>query len=165
MRLLTILASKTRWIGIGFTPFYLLHGYEAGMPTDFQDETASRYARNLRKQWMDARNIAKESIEIAQAKAKERYDKRRSIIEFKEGDWVLIRDMARKIGVCEKLRPLFIGPFQVKKQIGENVYEIIKENGNTDLISIERMVKYNNEKEARKSKRKIQHPKRFDDFI
>ncbi|ODM88578.1 Transposon Ty3-G Gag-Pol polyprotein [Orchesella cincta] len=97
-----------------FSPFFLLHGYDCRLPSHISyscNETP--LLSEINERFLIAREFAQQAILANQEKMAERYDARRKDTEFKVGDKVLVRRMARTKGIPQKLQSVYIGPFTV----------------------------------------------------
>jgi hypothetical protein len=121
----------------GFTPFFLVHGAEAILPTDLEyrsprvqgyDEGANQRAREDSLDQLDeARTVAlmhsasyQQSLRRYQARKVWRRD-------FSEGDLVLrLRQDNRGL---HKLSPPWEGPYVVVKVLKPSMYKLANENG------------------------------------
>lgn len=129
----------------GYSPFFLLHGYEADLAIDATLNTSyneSQFSFEHIRYAQEARRIANEVVAIGQQKAKERFDKARNHVEFKNGDLVYLRTPNRKVGRTEKLLPAYAGPYIVIRQTADNNYEICNSSGKSDIVNVERMKLY-----------------------
>jgi hypothetical protein len=72
--------------------------------------------------WLQARV----NTEHAQGAQKRQHDKRRRMVSFKEGDYVLLstRNAGRSTVQCTKFLPKFIGPYKVLQRIGDVAYRL-----------------------------------------
>ena len=119
----------------GYTPFFLLHGWEARMPLDWETNKpyAKKYAdvedyRADMARGLDiARDLARDNIEKAQHK-NQLYSKHKRFVTFEVGDPVYVRNMHRSDeakAISKKLLPLWEGPFEVMERVGEATYRLI----------------------------------------
>ena len=72
--------------------------------------------------------VVQEKMKTAQSRQKSYHDKRRTSLEFKEGDHVFMR-LVPTTGIgrvlkTRKLTPRFIGPYLVLKRVGPVAYQI-----------------------------------------
>ena len=153
----------------GFSPHYLLFGYEARLPVDTNICINEPALNSTREQLQKERELAKEAIQISQIKAKELFDKKRSQTkELKPGAKVMIRNMARQVGKSDKLLEKFKGPFTILGRVADNVYKIQTSNNHEDLVSAERLAEYHERtttEERPRERRKTKPPVRFKDYV
>ena len=102
----------------GQTPFYLLHGFHARTPLDLYNPTAveeTPAAKQFVKQMLDGHQAAKAAMEQASKRQKEQYDRKRTAVSFKRGDWVLLSARNYRFqGRTDKLSQQFLGPYKIK---------------------------------------------------
>lgn len=101
-----------------FTPFYLLHRYEAQLPIDnvlkLHDDlpvTAKSYARKVLEKLVLAREDARHNAKQAQTRQMWNYNRKRKDSPFKEGDQVWIFSPYVKRGRSRKFMHKWHGPF------------------------------------------------------
>jgi hypothetical protein len=122
-------------VSTGYTPFYLLHGWEARMPLDWETNKpyAKKYAdvedyRADMARGLDiARDLARDNIEKAQHK-NQLYSKHKRFTTFAVGDPVYVRNMHRSDeakAISKKLLPLWEGPFEVMERVGQATYRLV----------------------------------------
>jgi len=117
----------------GYTPFFLVYGSEAIIPTDieFDSPRVSLYtekdAKEAREDGVDlleeARELALSRTAIYQQKLRHYHSKRIRPLSFREGDLVL-RRIQRTAGQ-HKLSSPWEGPFIVSKALHNNAYYLI----------------------------------------
>lgn len=113
-------------ISTGYSPFFLLFGYEANLPSDLtyiQKETDKNLLENLH-----ILNQVREEIPtiIAKAQSRQKYyfDLTKQHLELKTGDEVLISTPKDHTKPYNKFTPQYTGPFSVIKKINDLTYEI-----------------------------------------
>ncbi|KAK6122008.1 hypothetical protein DH2020_044246 [Rehmannia glutinosa] len=83
---------------------------------------------DLVQEAMEKVKLIKERIRTAQSRQKSYADKRRKDLEFEAGDEVFLRLSPRKgvvrFGKKGKLRPRYIGPFEILDRIGDVAYRL-----------------------------------------
>jgi hypothetical protein len=120
----------------GFTPFYLVHGYEARLPkllntTSRKDQII--FEKDYAKEFIDAiqarRQMARNAILLAQQDSAFYYNKTCSFIELNVGDFVWIN--AKELELTgdykapgSKLRFLREGPYKIIEKISPIVFKI-----------------------------------------
>lgn len=105
----------------GEKPSFLLFGFdcrsptEAALlpPTEAQQTDLSDYRQELVLSLSSAREMATKSIRKAQRRYKTQYDKRSSTIDYKVGDWVLVRFPQDETGAQRKLSRPWHGPYRI----------------------------------------------------
>lgn len=133
---------------LGYSPFYLLHGFH---PMSYLDiailpvsPTGTERAEVL-KNLLEIRNSLPEILKNAQLQQKEQFDKKIKPLQFKEGDKVLIQYPQAQPDTCTKLNNPYRGPFNVVKQINPQNVEVItnrKGKPSPEIIHIRRLKKY-----------------------
>ena len=123
--------NNSKQVSTGFTPHYLNFGQEMRLPLDgaipsssssSNPESADRIGR-LHSDLV----MAKSKITIAQERQRKYADQHRRDVKFNVGDKVLMStDHLRVIGDnrSPKLHSKYIGPFKVKRVVGDNAYEL-----------------------------------------
>ena len=132
------------------TPFELMFNRKATLPIDVNlrersiDEIAGDYEEfdepDL-EQITDKRNKllseAKTNIMIAQQKQKIAYDKKHAKPElFAAGQLVLKKDFRRRKRKGGKLDFRYVGPFEIKRKLGNGVFELANCNGGDERIRV-----------------------------
>lgn len=132
------------------TPFFLLYGREARLPSEItlgQNLTQDREAEEILRRIRDCRENVKKIIKDSQEKQKGRYDKRHRHVEYSVGDRVMVWTPTRKKGKSTKLLHRWHGPYEVTKKLSEVNYEVkIVPRGNKmayyDTIHVARLKPY-----------------------
>ena len=114
----------------GYSPFFLVHGYEPRLPMDVQFATPrplvdvqsfpEERRRGLEKAFEDVRRASKR----AASESAKRYDKATRHIAYQEGDKVWIRDHTAAVGGKPKLGLPYKGPGTVIRAVGERGKEV-----------------------------------------
>lgn len=132
-----------------FSPFFLLHGYEARLPSEVNSSTigcdnAEDYAQMVESLLVEKRKLASQNIHHSQTADKIRYDAKHRPTIYQPGDKVMVFTPRRKVGRSEKLLHFFYGPYTVIERSGLNVYRVKDDNppGKIDLVHISRMKPY-----------------------
>ena len=118
-----------------YTPFFLLHGWEARMPLDWETNkpysrkyaNAEDYRADMAKGLDLARELARDNIEKAQH-TNQIYSKHKRFTTFEVGDPVYVRNMHRSDearAISKKLLPLWEGPYEVLERIGAATYRLV----------------------------------------
>ena len=107
-----------------FSPFFLMHGREARLPTEVQhaampDDSSSPNVASvidrLQKVKEEIFPQAKKNIDKSQKKQKEHYLKRKGLYKpsFKAGDMVLRLNMVKRTTKGHKMEDTWLGPYKV----------------------------------------------------
>jgi len=102
----------------GYTPFELVYGHLAEIPTALKKPPKptynyENYAEELKEKIRATNQIARENIREEKQKSKKHYDKSTKEIEFKIGDQVLIYDETLRRGRSKKLDAKWKGPYVI----------------------------------------------------
>ncbi|GJW46408.1 RNA-directed DNA polymerase [Tanacetum coccineum] len=114
----------------GKTPFEVVNGSNPITPIELTPLTTQKYLSSAgddyAQQIQKLHEQVRERIEKQNTKYKERVNKRRKQVIFKEGDLVWIRLGKERFpaGRFGKLQPRADGPFRVLKRINDNAYKI-----------------------------------------
>ena len=121
----------------GYTPHYLLTGTEMRLPDIFhspkvpwpRDDFEKDDTGNFIDEMIIHRQMAQESLLIAQNAVQNAQNKHRIPFEFKEGDKVLINPHSIELSgdwqaKGKKLEPRYEGPFEISEVIGPLTYRI-----------------------------------------
>ncbi|KAN0052891.1 hypothetical protein ACTA71_012371 [Dictyostelium dimigraforme] len=112
------------------SPYGIIFGYESRMPININTQYNVQYS--------EANNMVDAQINQAI-----QYNKTREDIEYKEGDWVLIKREKLntiKVNIDDQLKllPRYCGPFKVVKKEQKNGYSVLNrsiKNGDTSIPS------------------------------
>lgn len=130
----------------GESPFYLMTGRTPITPEDVSMgvKTDAERLPEVIIRLKDARELARRSIEWAQDKQREAYNKRREEREFRTGQLVLVYVPAVKRGRVKKLTSKWRGPYIVIGKRGLNNYLVRAKDNERDIqaIHVERMKPY-----------------------
>lgn len=121
--------NTTPHTATGHTPFNLLFGYEAKLPSAITRKPQplynyDDYVLNLRSKMQEIREFAKSNIGKSKIKAKQNYDRHSNVKVFCVGDQVLMKTEAIKQGLCRKLHPLWNGPYTIVTKHSDVNYTI-----------------------------------------
>jgi hypothetical protein len=118
---------------VGFTPFFLVYGAEAVLPTDIEFD-APRIVQYIETQAKEAREDGVDLLEEAREQAlarsalyqqqQQRYHSRKiRPLAFREGDLVL--RLVQSTKGMHKLSPPWEGPFIVSRVLGNGTYYLV----------------------------------------
>lgn len=135
----------------GFSPSQMLMGLDLRLPCDLlfgrvPDTPLSpeEYVERLQERLAKVHHIARERINVASEKAKNRYDLKATAYDFKEGDSVWLWNPKRRKGLSPKLQTFWEGPYKVIKKINDVVVRIQKSSSSRwKTMHINRLAPYN----------------------
>ena len=109
----------------GYTPFELLFGYKARVPSSLQERPMPRYnyddyVGELKGRMQTAHAVARDRLLEGKVRSKRDYDKRTVQLTLKVGDKVLLIDESVRRGRSKKLGAKWIGPYTVLAVEGVN---------------------------------------------
>jgi transposase InsO family protein len=121
----TYVYNLTTHRATGYTPFELLFGYRARVPTSLQERPTPTYnyddyVSELKGRMQAAHAIARERLVDSKTRSKQDYDKKAVQIALKVGDRVLLYDESVRRGRSKKLCAKWIGPYVVLAVDGVN---------------------------------------------
>ncbi|KAL0130248.1 hypothetical protein PUN28_002086 [Cardiocondyla obscurior] len=121
--------NTTPHTATGYTPFELVYGHQATLPTALATAprntyTYDDYAQELRERLRASNTIAKEHLKKEKEKSKTNFDKKIRERKFRIGDQVLLHDETVRRGRSKKLEAQWIGPYTVIEKCGEVNYKI-----------------------------------------
>ncbi|WVZ95373.1 hypothetical protein U9M48_041145 [Paspalum notatum var. saurae] len=114
---------------IEMSPFQGLYGRQCRTPLMWE-ETGERQCFGPAMFEEAAENVAKvrENLRIAQSRQKSYADKRRRELTFEAGEFVYLKVSplrgTKRFHMRGKLAPRYIGPYRIKKKIGDLAYEL-----------------------------------------
>ena len=125
----------------GFTPFQLVYGLEAMLPTECEipslqiaiellPATSEEEKRLLYLAQLDEnRRDAALAIETHAKRIKAQYDRNVTPCNFSEGDLVLLYDQANNKLGAGKFVPMWHVPYVVKRKLAKGAYELVDFDG------------------------------------
>ncbi|XP_011699787.1 PREDICTED: uncharacterized protein LOC105457055 [Wasmannia auropunctata] len=121
--------NTTPHTATSFTPFELVYGHQATLPTALTLPPKPRYsyddyAHELRERLRATHQVAKQCSEQAKIKAKDYADKTVKLRTFNVGDLVLLHDETLRRGRSKKLEAPWVGPYRVVEKISDINYRI-----------------------------------------
>jgi hypothetical protein len=142
MLFLTLWAYRTSVkYATGFTPFRLVYGVEAILPIECEipslklavellPNTSTKEERLLYLMQLDkTRRDATLVIEAQKKRVKAQYDKHVKPHVFSEGDLVLLYEHDRDTLGAGKFKPMWRGPYIVRRVLEKGVYEMVDYDG------------------------------------
>ena len=113
----------------GFTPYEVMFGRKAEMPSALKQKNKPFYAYDdyvseLREKMRKTNQIAGENLIENKEKRKEIYDKNAKEPTFKVGDMVLLKSETVRQGRSKKLGPAMLGPYEVLEKISDVNFKI-----------------------------------------
>lgn len=125
----------------GFTPFFLMHGWEAKLPYDLLVDGKERAMDEPMgvQQWVErfTRLVSDARSEARQRQGDRDHERRiKEVVVpktqndppvFKPGQQVLVDKMHLNPGEKKEVTVLWQGPFEVVKQVGDVVYSVLRE--------------------------------------
>jgi hypothetical protein len=126
----------------GYSPFELLFGHQARIPSVLQAQPTPRYnyddyVSELRGRLQSAHAIARENLLQGKAKSKAHFDKKTVQIALQVGDKVLLFDESVRRGRSRKLGAQWVGPYVVTAVEGVNA--TIKRGRNLVKVHVNRL--------------------------
>mgnify|MGYP005984551561 FL=1 len=102
----------------GYTPFELLYGYKANIPSAISQVSTPNYnyddyLMDLKYKFQYSHHIARENIINKKAASKIIYDQNTVTHNFNIGDKVLLFDETPRRGRSKKLDPIWLGPYTI----------------------------------------------------
>ena len=112
----------------GYSPFFLMHGHHPVTPLELlRDreestvEPVNEFLTRMDSTWW----MAKQNMNKAQERMKKYEDRRCRLINFEEGDRVLLSTQNLRFkNIPNKLRQRFVGPFRIEEKIGKSAYRL-----------------------------------------
>jgi len=106
------------------TPFRLNYGRDPTMPSKINRSTKVAMAQEFATQMKNGIRMARDSLVKAQRSQATYADQRQRNISFEPGSKVLLSTENLMLPRTRKLSPRFIGPFNIKRRIGNTSYEL-----------------------------------------
>jgi len=112
-----------------YTPFELLYGHQATLPTALSlppklTYSYDDYVEELKQKLRATQQLAKTHLNKAKIKAKSHADKTTNVRTFKIGDKVLLQDETLRRGRSKKLDAPWTGPYRIVEKISDVNYKI-----------------------------------------
>ena len=134
----------------GYTPFFLMHGWEARMPYDLLLESKKkdlpldieRYVQHLvaavNDAWSDARQRMGDRDLRRQLRSQTVAKKYNPPPVFEVGQQVLVKKDHRRRGEHKEVVPLWVGPFPVIAKVSDVIY-LVNKDGREDSVHVDRL--------------------------
>jgi len=135
--------NTTPHTATGYTPFELMYGHQAELPTALTKPPKPTYnyddyAQELRERIRATTQLARERVKEEKAKAKQQYDKRTGEVNYKIGEKVLVYDETLRRGRSKKLEALWTGPYTIIEKNSEVNYTV-KKGRKTSRMHVNRL--------------------------
>ena len=126
----------------GFTPFQLVYGLEFMFPVACKIPSLSLVVEllpetsNLKQRLLHLEHLDEQRWDVAiineanQKRVKTQYDKVVRPRVFSEGDLVLVYDQEKDALGAGKFKPIWYGPFIIKRVLEKATYELVNFEGN-----------------------------------
>ena len=148
--------NTSRQESMGFSPFYLLYGREAQVPSDLEyhaqlDKWIERspdrsydHATFLKQELEAARRLVESRMERVKMRQEKAYNAKHRQVNYEVGELVLVYKPLRKVGKADKLLHQRIGPFTILQRTTPVNYEVIRADGNVkpDVVHMVRIKPY-----------------------
>ena len=114
---------------INMAPFEALYGRPCKSPLSWLEVGENRLIGSaLAQDCSEKIKLVRQRMLVAQQRQKQYVDKRRKDLVFQEGDHVFLKVSPMKgvfrFGQQGKLKPRFVGPFQIMSRVGESAYRL-----------------------------------------
>lgn len=121
------------------TPFEILHGFKANIPSSIAKEPRNAplynvddYVNTLKHNLQNSYDIVRRNLVKGKEKNKTYYDRSTNLVVFQVGEQVQLLNENARQGRSKKLGPQWNGPYTVVRKVSEANYEIAK--GRKSLI-------------------------------
>ncbi|XP_071909779.1 uncharacterized protein [Coffea arabica] len=119
-------------VSIQMAPYEALYGRSCRSPIHWDEIGKKRVLDPTAISWIEKSyekvKLVRERLQTAQSRQKSYADHRRKNLEFDVGDKVFLRVKPMKGGVVskkgKKLKPRYIGPFEILKRVGKVAYQL-----------------------------------------
>ena len=117
----------------GFTPNMIILGQEVVRPVEVMmgmaqlrklSHSPCEYVKKLQETLLKVHDLASDKLRIAQQRQKKDYDLKIREKSYGSGDYVYVRNDARKVGESRKLQPIYKGPYLVTEQLSPVLYKV-----------------------------------------
>lgn len=139
--------NTTPHVSTNFSPFELLYGRKAELPTSLTKNpevlySYEEYYNELKSRMQHASEIARDTILKHKQTSKDYYDRNVNTIIIKVGDKVLLKNEANVKGKSKKLLPLYTGPYDVV-EVNSDVNCTILKNRKKEKVHFNRLKLFN----------------------
>ena len=124
-----------------YSPFYLLHGYDATYPMDIElrllNETFNnkeKFVEFMAERVATAREVAVKNLAVIDNQLMEKYRKLPKLPHYNIGDLVLVYDPTTPPGTNPKLMRRWTGPYRILKRFSNVNYEVKAINPKSDRV-------------------------------
>lgn len=127
----TFTYNTTPHTSTGYTPFELVYGFQARLPSSIQsmpnlNYSYDDYLKDLKLKLQISHSVAKDKLIHKKHISKNYYDRNVKDIKFQIGDKVLLYDETVRRGRSKKLDASWIGPYEIITQDSPVNYTIMK---------------------------------------
>jgi len=138
--------NTTPHTATGYTPFELIYGHRAELPTALTKPPKPTYnyddyAQELKERLRATNRLAREHVKDEKTKAKIQYDKGAKETTFKVGDKILMFDETLRRGRSKKLESLWTGPYTIIEK-NSKVNYTIKKGRKTMRVHVNRLKQF-----------------------
>ncbi|XP_071925131.1 transposon Tf2-1 polyprotein [Coffea arabica] len=132
MTLVEFAYNNSYQASIQMAPYEVLYGRRCRSPIHWDEIGEKRIVDPTAIPWIEEAQekvkLIRERLQTAQSRQKSYADTRRKDLEFEVGDKVFLRVKPLKSGVIskkgKKLKPRYIGPFEILKRVGNVAYQL-----------------------------------------
>jgi transposase InsO family protein len=133
-----------------YSPYYLVFGRDMRLPIEGDwrpstnlDETDQdcyeEHVRRLALRLHEANTVAGQNSKLSYQAAKQYYDRRTKLEQFKKGDLVYLHDPIYKRGRAKKFSYQFKGPFKIESKVSPLIYRVCTGEGIFTVVHINRL--------------------------
>lgn len=122
------------------------------------------YVEGLRQRMCKAHEIARKHLRQAAQHQRETYDIKAWQHRYDEGQLVWYLNENRRLGVCQKLQPTYLGPFVITRKFNDLIFNIHLGPNDSRVVHHNKLKKYEGEEKpewVKKLLKKLKIPCRF----